>query len=164
MGEQPRSNERYFNFARNLDLGCGRRGACCQAGVEGTKRRIGCCQAHSNQREGASWFKALNGCNCRWGVTLARGQDGMWTLFSARNVHIHQLCSSSEAALAGQRLLRGDVLAELESLGDMLLTAGILAAQINHVLQINAQRQRCLLRGRTMMCTIASIRQPRSCI
>lgn len=65
----------------------------------------------------------------------------MLKLYSSCFVHNHDLCTSPEAALAGQQLVREGIPRELEDLGEMLSAAGISASQINQVLQINAQKQ-----------------------
>ena len=127
-------------YARNQDLGGGGWGVRFQAGLEGTKRRIGCCQAHSTKRAGVGDCKTRNGSDCRWGITINRGADGLWTVYSARSVHNHELCNTAEAALGGQKLLREGIPPDLERFGEMLSDAGIAASQINRVLQINAQK------------------------
>lgn len=48
-----------------------------QAGIEGTKLRIGCRQAHSNKRLGSGNIKSRNGTDCQWGITVERGADGL---------------------------------------------------------------------------------------
>ena len=103
--------------------------------------QIGCCLAHAGKRRGSGAFKQRSGTDCRWGVTLERGSDGLWRLFSARNHHNHELCKDPIEALAGPRLLREGIPAELEQLGEMLGAAGISCSQINRVLQINAQKK-----------------------
>ena len=72
-------------YARNLDFGGGGWAVRFQASVEGTKRRIGCCQAHSERRRGGSALKERHGSCCRWGITLERGEDALWRIFSALN-------------------------------------------------------------------------------
>ena len=43
--------------------------------------------------------------DCRGGITLERGADNRWRLFSARNQHSHELLSAMEDALGVQKLL-----------------------------------------------------------
>jgi hypothetical protein len=49
-----------------------------QALPEGDKRRVGCCQPHSEKRACTALFKATNGTDCQWGITLKRLPDGHW--------------------------------------------------------------------------------------
>ena len=52
-------------FTRNPEIGgCGW-GIRFQACIEGSKRRIGCCHAHGENRSGAGISKLKNGSNCR---------------------------------------------------------------------------------------------------
>jgi len=127
-------------FARNIELGGGAWGARFQSGMEGDKRRIGCSNAHGSGRRGNSEHKQRNGCDCRWGITLEKGSDGRWRLFSARNAHNHALMTSTAAALSGNKLLRAGIPDNMLAMGEMMAVAGIPASQINRVMQINAQR------------------------
>ena len=64
-----------------------------------------CCRAHSSKRKGADVAKFRSWTDCRGGITLERGADNRWRLFSARNQHSHELLSAMEDALGVQKLL-----------------------------------------------------------
>ena len=85
--------------------------------------------------------KFRSGTDCRWGITLERGADDRWRLFSTRNKHSHELPSAQEDALGGQKLLRDGIPQEFEAIGEMLAAAGVEPSKINLVLQINAQKR-----------------------
>ena len=58
-----------------------------------------------------------------------------------------------EGVLSCQKLLLAGLLADLDALGEMLVTAGVEASKISLVLQINI-RSRCLLLRHTRTCCI----------
>ena len=101
--------------------------------------------------------KFRSGTDYCWGITLERGPDNRWRLFSARNQHNHELASAMEDVLGGQKLLRDGIPQEFEVIGKMLAAAGVEPSKINLVLQINVQKQSMpITYGRTRMCSTCS--------